>query len=580
MAVHDELRELAEAVGADVLADGEHFRAVLDDFLTEGAATRGEINLLVDAVRLGTVQRLMDQIEHGADLTRAIEALGAELARDRGTIEATSARWALGALGFALGRVSAEQVESLRAAMAPGDGVTAPVRERPLSSIAVSAGDLASTTVRRPSGTLPSDDDDGGGEGAGDSHGGKRIVPVLLGVLVVVAVVAGLVWWAAMGPAEDTGGAARDGGSGRPSDFAPIAVDGGTDMSKGVRSVRTYRLTADTFASSVVLTNTRAKEVTVLWTEVVPKELAEHVSQVDFAPDDPKREVLESDPIVFWRLPIAAGASRTVTWTTGLPGEASPSADYLDRITGWHEEAVTAAQPIVREKLPQQRRGAELLLLPEVPEVMLPTDLPGTGSASSGAAVVDSPDSPTSTVANEPSARANRRPSLSISNQSSREERTISVPLRVSDPDAGDSWRITGASGIPGLSYSGRSLSVRLTHATASVTASYSSLRTKSFTVRVTIADGDGATASDSFVVTVTDDHRLMPNFVGTTGGSAINALGPKNFAGCFRSGADGSTIAKQSKAAGSIFAYGTRVTYTYAWGEGDEDRVNAGNCP
>ena len=101
--MHDELSRLIRDSGHGVLDDGEHFRAVLDDYLDEADATRGEINLLVDAVRLGAFRRLQDQIAHGADVRRAIELAGDELARDRGTTESTSAAWALGVLAFATG---------------------------------------------------------------------------------------------------------------------------------------------------------------------------------------------------------------------------------------------------------------------------------------------------------------------------------------------------------------------------------------------------------------------------------------------------------------------------------------------
>ncbi|WP_157537558.1 hypothetical protein [Nocardioides sp. Root190] len=105
MGIHRDLCELVAAAGPDVLLDATEFRAALDDFLDEGAASEGELNLLTDAVRLGSLQRVVDQIAHGADPELAIVAQADRLAEQRGTREAEGARWALGALAHALGHV-------------------------------------------------------------------------------------------------------------------------------------------------------------------------------------------------------------------------------------------------------------------------------------------------------------------------------------------------------------------------------------------------------------------------------------------------------------------------------------------
>ncbi|MBM7516917.1 hypothetical protein [Nocardioides nitrophenolicus] len=108
--LHVTLRDLVAVSGPRLLDDVESFRAALDDYLDERAVTRGELNLLVDAVRLGAVSRLGDQIGHGAPPSSALDAQAALLARDRGTGESASAAWALAALGHALGLVGAEEV--------------------------------------------------------------------------------------------------------------------------------------------------------------------------------------------------------------------------------------------------------------------------------------------------------------------------------------------------------------------------------------------------------------------------------------------------------------------------------------
>ena len=55
MNLHDHLRDLVARQGPSVVDSAESFRAALDDFLSEDEATTGELNLLVDAVRLGAV---------------------------------------------------------------------------------------------------------------------------------------------------------------------------------------------------------------------------------------------------------------------------------------------------------------------------------------------------------------------------------------------------------------------------------------------------------------------------------------------------------------------------------------------
>jgi hypothetical protein len=119
MAVHDLLRELVETRGAGVVGDADQFRGALDDFLDEQEASRGEINLLVDAVRLGAVTRIVTMLDHGADPAAALDEVSIELARDRGADSATGARWALGVIGYALGKVDGAQVTADRPSSIP-----------------------------------------------------------------------------------------------------------------------------------------------------------------------------------------------------------------------------------------------------------------------------------------------------------------------------------------------------------------------------------------------------------------------------------------------------------------------------
>jgi hypothetical protein len=110
MELHEALYELGLTSGRTVFDDADLLRAALDDYLDEGAASTGDINLLVDAVRLGAFRMMLTTIDSGAEPTRAIEAAGELLARDRGTSDVTATRWACAVLGFAVGKVSATDV--------------------------------------------------------------------------------------------------------------------------------------------------------------------------------------------------------------------------------------------------------------------------------------------------------------------------------------------------------------------------------------------------------------------------------------------------------------------------------------
>jgi len=110
VALHATLRELVDTYGEDVLADPQLFRGVLDDFLDEDAATPGEINLLVDAVRFGSLPSLISMIDSGADVRSALGEAGARLARERGGADHLAGGWATAMLGYAVGRVPEESL--------------------------------------------------------------------------------------------------------------------------------------------------------------------------------------------------------------------------------------------------------------------------------------------------------------------------------------------------------------------------------------------------------------------------------------------------------------------------------------
>ncbi len=100
-----ELTTLVRRYGTHVLEDADGLRATLDDFLDEGVATPGDINLLIDAVRFGSLERLSALIDQGADPAAAAADVAAALAQQRGG-DAQSAYWACALLGHAAGLVA------------------------------------------------------------------------------------------------------------------------------------------------------------------------------------------------------------------------------------------------------------------------------------------------------------------------------------------------------------------------------------------------------------------------------------------------------------------------------------------
>src|SRR5690349_717254 len=111
MLLHQQLYSLGVTLGRELFDDPDTLRGALDDFIDEGAASTGEVNLLVDAVRLGALRMLLTSIGGGASPQRAVEAAGDFLSRERGTTDVAGPRWACAVLGFAMGKVSETDVE-------------------------------------------------------------------------------------------------------------------------------------------------------------------------------------------------------------------------------------------------------------------------------------------------------------------------------------------------------------------------------------------------------------------------------------------------------------------------------------
>jgi hypothetical protein len=112
--LHESLYALRQAFGDQVFEDPDNFRGALDDFLDEGAASTGDINLLADAVRLGAYRRMRQLLGSGATPMAAVDAAGELLARERGSADVAGSRWACAVLGYATGEISGAQVQQYR----------------------------------------------------------------------------------------------------------------------------------------------------------------------------------------------------------------------------------------------------------------------------------------------------------------------------------------------------------------------------------------------------------------------------------------------------------------------------------
>lgn len=122
MKLHQSLADLARDHGHGLFRDATAFRGSLDDYLDEGQASSGTINLLTDAVRLGALDGLLTMLDSGANPADAVESAGQRLARDRGSADVRGCQWAVAVLGFALGKVP----EALVTGLDPDAGTTAP----------------------------------------------------------------------------------------------------------------------------------------------------------------------------------------------------------------------------------------------------------------------------------------------------------------------------------------------------------------------------------------------------------------------------------------------------------------------
>jgi len=236
MTVQQELARMIEATGSSVLDDADALRAALDDFLPEDALTLGELNLIIDAVRLGAWRRVVDQMSAGADASTVIRHQAAQLARDRGTAEVDGARWALWILTLASGHLVAGPPVA-RPSSGSSRARDEPTREGTIDDVAT-VPNLVTTPLPQPVPlTVPAP---------------RRRRGLLVGVpLAILVLVAGVALGLAVRAHDGTSGAedpaaneptvTADSNSGGP----PASLDTPSDSPAAPRGVASFSATLD-----------------------------------------------------------------------------------------------------------------------------------------------------------------------------------------------------------------------------------------------------------------------------------------------------------------------------------------------
>ncbi|WP_344778878.1 hypothetical protein [Nocardioides panacisoli] len=294
MELHESLYALGMSQGRELFNDADSLRGALDDYLDEDSASTGDINLLVDAVRLGAFQSMNTMLDSGATPDRAVAEAGARLARDRGSADVGGAQWALAVLGYAIGKVSDEQVRRYRTQHMsapqppqPGGAPTAlppqagpavpPVGQRPADSgpqqtapVWPSSGGQGASGAPAPSpvgagsGGVPSYGPPGGfGSSAPVPPGRKRspLVGILVGLVALIVVVGVVVVVIAVN---------QGGGSGGSDD--PSAGDSsseGVDVSPDAINERYQSVSTDIATGAAITSCTAADTLAAGETEKI-----------------------------------------------------------------------------------------------------------------------------------------------------------------------------------------------------------------------------------------------------------------------------------------------------------------------
>jgi hypothetical protein len=177
-----DLRTIVSRYGAHVLDDWDGLRSTLNDFLDEDSSP-GDVNLLVDAVRFGSLDRLRALLGQGAEPSAALTDAAEGLAERRGG-DAESAYWACAVLGYAADLVPAEQIPGPR---------KRPASLLPPTSIGASPENLDVTRVvgqAEPASPGPIHD----AANQTTATGSRSPARLAVAIVVVVALAAGGIW--------------------------------------------------------------------------------------------------------------------------------------------------------------------------------------------------------------------------------------------------------------------------------------------------------------------------------------------------------------------------------------------------
>lgn len=256
--LHESLRELIVARGVEVVSDADEFRGALDDFLHEDEATVGELNLLVDAVRLGAVQRFLAVVDQGAQPAAAARDAGTTLARDRGVDDPTRSRWAVAAIGYALGKAPADVVTDLRdggstqpvpppAPAPPPPPPPSPAPDPPEPKRPTTADVPLTEPIPIP---VPAPVEERAVE-----RRGRAVVASVLAVALVAAIVGGVWWWQSGDDSDpaagDPGSSDSDADSAGPAERGPVISDDELVLQLGrTDDTRLYRVDVETGATA------------------------------------------------------------------------------------------------------------------------------------------------------------------------------------------------------------------------------------------------------------------------------------------------------------------------------------------
>jgi hypothetical protein len=468
---------------------------------------------------------------------------------------------------------------ALGAAAAPAHAVPdeAPVAPPVASPVAAPASPVASPAPSRVSQPVAGD------RPVGTSHRRRNLVGVAAAAVVAVAV----------GTAAALAGGGGGGGKPHSSPTVPVVALPAYSFAKAadasISSEHTWTLdaTGTALLSTTQITNLSAQPLHRTAVVVVPKEVASTVGGIAF---DGGYAVVQADPVVRYAVALAAHARRTLTYRVTLQKPAT-AAD-LNAFATAQRRAERAFLPRLRSLVPAAVLGAA----PAVPFSEGvdpgPTSKPSpTPSRTPEPTQTRSPASqPTQTVVpvathtSASPAAVNHAPVLAALGSVTADEKSLpGVTARGSDSDH-DALSYS-ASGLPsGLSISrttGR-LSGSISYTAASGTphsSSSFSIASKSFTVRITVKDPKGLSASRTFTMTVRDTYGVMPEFYndygdGSLGKPNISSISSAvNDCSTTTSGtADGQRIWHQSVGAGTVIKYGQSVHYYYG--------NDTNNCP